>query len=58
MGDKHKGHKKDMRAGDDKQDEMKKAKNKAVDTSDKGHPRDMPGAAGFTSARADEDTYD
>jgi hypothetical protein len=27
-------------------------------TKPKGRPEDMPGAAGFTSARADEDTYD
>ncbi len=34
------------------------AARKPRDEAEKDRPDDMPGAAGFASARADEDTYD
>ena len=34
------------------------AEPKPRDDAEKRHPDDMPGAAGYASARADEDTYD
>ncbi|MDF2980632.1 MAG: hypothetical protein K0Q69_404 [Devosia sp.] len=56
MSDKHKAHKKDAAAGHGRHDEARKAKDKPVKTAAKDD--DMPGAEGFISARADEDTYD
>ena len=57
--DKHKGHKKDMhQAGHGKQDMSHKGKDKQAKTPEKDDSQDMPGADGFRSARADEDTYD
>ena len=57
MSDKHKAHKKDA-AGHGRHDEAQKAKDKPVKPAAKDEASDMPGAAGFISARADEDTYD
>jgi hypothetical protein len=56
MSDKHKAHKKDAATGHDKPEDGQKAKDKPTKTV--GKDEDMPGAAGFISARADEDTYD
>lgn len=56
MSDKHKGHKKD--AAPDKREEVRKDKDKPAKTAAKGNDHDMPGAAGFISAGAEEDTYD
>lgn len=56
MGDKHKAHKKDAAARHGKPEDVQKSKDKP--TKPVGKNEDMPGAAGFLSARADEDTYD
>lgn len=58
MSDKHKASKKDVAAGHGKQDDAQKSKDKQAKRAIKDHADDMPGAAGFISARADEDTYD
>lgn len=58
MSDKHKAHKKDAAAGHGKHDEAQKSKDKAVKPATKDDGHDMPGAAGFISAGAEEDTYD
>ena len=56
MGDKHKVQKKDAAHG--KRDDVRKDKDKAAKPASKDDAHDMPGAAGFISAGADEDTYD
>lgn len=56
MSDKHKAHKKDAAAGHGKPEDVRKSKDKPAKTATKDE--DMPGAEGFISARADEDTYD
>ncbi|MBL8591315.1 MAG: hypothetical protein JNK01_01435 [Devosia sp.] len=56
MSDKHKAHKKDATAEHGKRDEAQKSKDKPVKPA--ARDDDMPGAEGFISARADEDTYD
>jgi len=56
MGDKHKVQKKDTAHG--KRDDVRKDKDKAAKPVTKDDSHDMPGAAGFISAGADEDTYD
>lgn len=56
MSDKHKASRKDAAAVHGKLDETQKAKDKPTKTV--GKDEDMPGAEGFISARADEDTYD
>lgn len=61
MSDKHKGHKKDAAPashGHGKHDEAHKAAEKSSKTASKDKSHDMPGAAGFISAGAEEDTYD
>ncbi|MDC9822283.1 hypothetical protein PRN20_00950 [Devosia sp. ZB163] len=55
--DKHKGHKQDTRhAKQDKRDEIKKRAEDKPGAKQADH--EMPGAAGFRSAGAEEDTYD
>ena len=57
MGDKHKAQKKDAAHG--KRDDVRKDKDKAAaKPAGKDDAHDMPGAAGFISAGAEEDTYD
>ena len=56
MGDKHKVHKKD--AAHSKRDDVRKDKDKAEKPVGKDDAHEMPGAAGFISAGAEEDTYD
>jgi hypothetical protein len=56
MSDKHKATKKDAVAVHGKHDDVQKSKDKPTKTV--GKDDDMPGAEGFISARADEDTYD
>lgn len=58
MSDKHKVQKKHSEAGRKRPDEAPKPEAKPAKSAatDDGH--DMPGAAGFISAGAEEDTYD
>ena len=56
MGDKHKVHKKDVAHG--KRDDVRKDKDKTAKPAGKDDAHEMPGAAGFISAGAEEDTYD
>ena len=56
MGDKQKMQKKD--AAQAKRDDARKDKDKAAKPAGKDDSHDMPGAAGFISAGAEEDTYD
>lgn len=56
MGDKHKVHKKDAAHG--KRDDVRKDKDKTAKPAGKDDAHEMPGAAGFISAGAEEDTYD
>ncbi|MDB5540699.1 MAG: hypothetical protein JWQ89_2426 [Devosia sp.] len=59
MGDKHKGKKKDaVPASHGKSGEAKKDKDKLAKSTVKDDAHEMPGAAGFLSAGAEEDTYD
>lgn len=58
MSDKHKAVKKDAAAGPGERNEEQKSKDKPVKPVSQDDARDMPGAAGFIGARADEDTYD
>ena len=58
MSDKHKIQKKDASHG--KRDDVRqgKDKDKAAKPAGKDDTHEMPGAAGFISAGAEEDTYD
>ena len=56
MGDKHKVQKKD--AAHAKRDDVRKDKDKAAKSATKDDAHEIPGAAGFLSAGAEEDTYD
>lgn len=59
MGDKHKDAKHDTRhAEHGRHEHAKKDKDKHAKPAGKDSSHEMPGAAGFISAGAEEDTYD
>lgn len=58
MTDKHKGQKKAAAQDHGKRDDASKSKDKLAKSAAKDDSHEMPGAAGFLSAGAEEDTYD